>query len=659
MKKYFIILFLFFFSNDIFAQLPDEIKDRLEKYIENSETQEDYSVLLDQIMQYYDQPFNLNTCTLEELMQFPLLEPQQAIALVNHRKLFGEFIDLAELQVVGLDIETIKLIQPFVSVELSAHQKVLNFEKELKFGQKSFVTTLKYAEPNSLPSSVIGSEWSQNLRLRYFGNRYSFGINADKDAGEKYWNKGPDFITAHIAVKNIGKLNYAVLGDYILHFGQGLVIGSGFGMGKGANVMNVKRGRQPVREYRGINEFQFFRGAAAQYSINKKLQFVTAVSVSKIDATLNLDSLKNQLQISNFDFDGYHRTSAELDKKNNTTQTLFYGMGQYSSKAGNIQIGVSRFQYSNELIPSNDLYKKYYPQQNDATYIQIAQNHSIKNVHIFSEFAIDLLSQKKAIIAGMFFPLGTKIETVILYRNYEPGFVARYSTAFGQNSQNEHGMYTGIKYVLHRKLWVSMYQDLYEQPWLQYTTDGKAYNSDVFFQIDKMFTKKSGTYLRVRRNISTENNPDETRIQHLLERNATNLRWHLKNEIASNMQIEFRLEGNVVHLDNKSTYQGSLMFFELTQKLLRNKISLNTRYTLFNTENYNNRIYAFENQLLYDFSSAAFYGKGFSYYILLSARVYKGWKLAARYALTQSIKPGEIAMTQKQNFGIQIINLIK
>lgn len=659
MKRAGLLFFFILICHKAFSQLPEAVKDRLEKYIENAETEDDYTILVDQLMQYYEQPIHLNTCTLEELMQFPLIEPLQAVAIVNHRKQFGEFIHIAELQVTGIEVELIQLIRPFISVELSNAQKFSNFLDELKHGNRQLVSTAKLSAPSTLPAEVRGTKWNHNLRFRYFGERYSIGFSADKDAGEQYWNKGPDFYSGHLAIKKTGKLHYAVLGDYVLHFGQGLVLGSGLGMGKGANVMNVKRGRQPLREYRGINEYQFFRGAAAQFNLSPKFQLLLAASVNKVDASVNLDSLKNVLYFSNFDVDGYHRTTTELSKKGNIEQRMGTAFLQYNRVSGNFSACFSRFNYSGVNQSYTNLYQLHYPQGSDKTYLQFAQNHTLGNIHLFSEWAYEINSQKKSMIAGVFIPLGTKIETVVLFRNYDPGFMARYNTAFGQNGQNERGLYTGIKYTINRRLWISVFQDMYLQPWLQYTTDGPAYNTDAFIQVDKQFTKKSGAYLRVRQLNSVENEVAETTVQQVYNRNTTQVRLHIKNEINTALQLEVRAEGNLVQLGEKTNYKGSLLFFEITTRAFKNRVNFNTRFTVFNIDNYNNRMYAFENQLLYDFSSVAFYGKGTSFYLLANVKLNRRWKIAFRYSQTGSLKPGEQSTATKQTFGLQLINQIR
>src|SRR5690554_8234852 len=57
-------------------------------------------------------------------------------------------------------------------------------------------------------------------------------------------------------------------GDYQAQFGQGLVFGSGYSPGKGAEaITTVRRSSVGLRPFTSAMEFGFFRGGAATYSM--------------------------------------------------------------------------------------------------------------------------------------------------------------------------------------------------------------------------------------------------------------------------------------------------------------------------------------------------------------------------------------------------------
>ena len=63
-------------------------------------------------------------------------------------------------------------------------------------------------------------------------------------------------------------------------------------------------------------------------------------------------------------------------------------------------------------------------------------------------------------------------------------------------------------------------------------------------------------------------------------------------------------------------------------------ISLTTRFAIFDVDNYDARIYAYENDVTYQFSIPAYYNKGTRFYANLKYRTRKHLTLEARYAQT-------------------------
>ncbi len=64
--------------------------------------------------------------------------------------------------------------------------------------------------------------------------------------------------------------------------------------------------------------------------------------------------------------------------------------------------------------------------------------------------------------------------------------------------------------------------------------------------------------------------------------------------------------------------QGFLMYADVLYKPVMKRYSGNVRLQYFETDGYNSRLYAYENDVLYYFSIPLFYGKGYRYYINLN-----------------------------------------
>jgi hypothetical protein len=73
-------------------------------------------------------------------------------------------------------------------------------------------------------------------------------------------------------------------------------------------------------------------------------------------------------------------------------------------------------------------------------------------------------------------------------------------------------------------------------------------------------------------------------------------------------------------------YQG-LLFYQDLRWQIKPSFALSMRYTLFDTDDYESRIYAFEHQLPYRYLVPAFYGKGSKAYLLIH------WKFLSHFSL--------------------------
>ena len=181
-------------------------------------------------------------------------------------------------------------------------------------------------------SKVIGSPDNLYMRYRFkYQNHLSFGITTEKDAGETFLGnpqsenlfgykspKGFDFYSAHLFLKEIGKIDVLAFGDYHIQLGQGLTFWSGLAMGKSSNVMSLKRSPVGIKPYASIDENAFLRGAAFSVKF-KKFKFLAFGSKKMIDANIVDDTTRQDgsLVVSSFQASGIHSTIGTLKDEGN------------------------------------------------------------------------------------------------------------------------------------------------------------------------------------------------------------------------------------------------------------------------------------------------------------------------------------------------------
>lgn len=83
--------------------------------------------------------------------------------------------------------------------------------------------------------------------------------------------------------------------------------------------------------------------------------------------------------------------------------------------------------------------------------------------------------------------------------------------------------------------------------------------------------------------------------------------------------------------------QGVLIYADVIFKPMMKRYAANIRLQYFETDDYNSRLYAYENDVLYSFSIPVFYEKGYRYYLNINYDLTK--KLSAWARIAQTLSP--------------------
>uniref|UniRef100_UPI003F7059AC ComEA family DNA-binding protein n=1 Tax=Dyadobacter sp. TaxID=1914288 RepID=UPI003F7059AC len=316
----------------------------------------DYSELFESLLHLYTNPLDINAVTADELSGTLILTDVQVKALLSYREQAGPFLSLYELQAVpGYDLVTINRLLPFITLNPKARsirealqnpgQHFLMFRTgRILEKQKGFLT--QDSSSNST-ARYTGSPYNAYLRYRNArSGSYSFGFTMDKDAGEALWQWnagrhifGADFTSFHAQILNRGRWKNLVLGDYQVQAGQGMVLGAGFSLGKGAEVIKTGyRSTLGFKPYTSSGEVNFFRGAAATYAVDRYTTISLFYSKTKRDATVD-ESNAGKL-VTSLPINGYHRTSSEIEKHNILPEQNV-GMHLLHRLSQNGQIGIT------------------------------------------------------------------------------------------------------------------------------------------------------------------------------------------------------------------------------------------------------------------------------------------------------------------------------
>jgi hypothetical protein len=643
--KILLLLLLIGFVTKAQTREDNFIKDLIESLAENLPDDYDLSELEDRLVFLKKHPINLNNTNPEELKSLIFLSPLQISNLFSHLKTNGKLLDILELQSIpDFDIETTERLIPFVTLNQSDLEDRITYRNLLNLGDNDLVIRFgrvleKPKGFTDLPGShYIGSQERLLLRYKYnFSNRISASLIFEKDAGEEFLKGTKQFLldyqSAHIAILNTGKFKKIVLGDYTLQFGQGLTLWSGFAFGKAPDVTSVAKKDVGLKPYTSANEYSFFRGIATTIAIAKNIDFTPFVSYRKLDASLSLNNDGEEV-LSNLNETGLHRTATEIKNKNSVSQQLFGGVIQYQKE--NLTVGAIAYHsiYNKEFITGNEVYRNYNFTGKNLTNIGLHYNYAYKNIYFFGE-AGKSIDGGLAYVNGALVSLSSKVSAVVLHRNYDANYHNFFNQATAEASEalNEKGFYAGLN-ITPVKAWaIAIYADYFKFPWLKFRVDAPSDGYEVLGQITYTPTKTFKAVLRYKSELKQQNTDLEVPINYLDDVKKESYRGDVSWQLNKSFSFQNRLEVSQFKKGSTKPEFGYLIYQDVDYSPLFSKISGNIRLAYFNTPSFNSRIYAYEDDVLYNFTFGMYNGKGFRTYLNLKYKLIKRVDIWAKYAL--------------------------
>ena len=664
--KWVFVFTLIINSSVVLAQKKEDeknkiIEKRVEYLIEDAEESDvDYSTIFDQLSYYFNHLLNLNRAELDDLEELGLLTSIQINNLLEHIEENGKLMTLEELQTIaGFDDDLIKLLLPFVKVGTDVDNAQLSFKELVKNGEsqllvryvdvleekKGYAPVTDSALAASPNSRYKGNDAKLYTRYRYkYGKHLSIGVTAEKDAGEEFFTgtqkKGFDFYSGHFFIKNQGKIKQLGFGDYQAQFGQGLTYWSGVAFGKSADIMLIKRSATGLKPYTSVDESRFLRGggialqfgkieATAFYSYNKEDANISLADSSVIDGEV--------LAVTSVQQTGFHRTVNELEDKDAVTQQQMGGHLAYKTRRLNVGLTGIHSEINSDFTPSLATYSQFRNDDNKQTNVGLDYNWIYKNFNFFGEFSKSL-DAGNALVSGALITLDPKLSLAVLYRDYQRNFQPISSAGIGEAStnENEKGMYMGFIAKPNKKFTLSAYYDQFTFPWLKFGINGPSKGYQYLAQLTYKPSKKMEMYIRIREKNKQENTAVDLSegIDYLVYEKQTNYRFNYALKISESFKLKGRAE--LVNYDKEESpfETGYLLYQDVVFKPKSSPLSLSFRYGIFDTESYNSRIYAYENDVLYSFSIPAYYNRGTRTYLTVRYRVMRGIDVWLRYGLT-------------------------
>ncbi|MFM2155662.1 MAG: hypothetical protein RL516_411 [Bacteroidota bacterium] len=562
----------------------------------------------------------INFANKEQLLQSGLFVGMEIDSIISYRSKYGYFFSVEEMQVLDMiSLGRLEKLKDILSFEIPTSLNELVDLKKIN-GKVVARIAAPFSKGNVEEEWIYkGNKYREAIGLKInLSDRIDFVLNAEKDAGEAFQFtkkvKGFDFFSTHLTVKNIRRINKITIGDYQIQLGQGLAIWQGMSLGKTSDIATIRKQEIGIKDYNGMSEFGFFRGMAIDYKI-KKVKIVHWVSYKNQDATIYSDSL-NGNYIQSIKTDGYHRTDLELEHKNSIQQTVVGS--SYSMLFRNTTIGLNSVFTSNSIAikPNNDYYNYYAFRGKNSFNQSISYSGTRSNFNYFGEASIDQ-NLSPAIVNGIIASIEKNFSMSLLHRYYSKNYFSFHTNAFGENSKvaNENGFYIGGSYSYNKKIQLSGYYDFYKFPWLKYQISMPSYGQDYSIQFIYTPTKTSSISLRYHQTRNQEEVlSNDIRTSDINESTTRSLRFQFRTEI-NRIQITSRYD--LTFLKQQTNESGMLAYLDVQYKPMLKPYSFSMRASVYRTESYSTRMYAYQSDLPGSYNLGAFYGSGEVVYVMV------------------------------------------
>ncbi len=633
-------------ENDEVNQL---ISNTIEEFLESTDSENfDYNTIFENLNQYYLRPLNINTVGEAQLKDLFILNELQISNFLLYRGEFGDFIAIQELQAIpGWDLNVINTVLPFLRCSKQETGINLDWRDAIREGNSTlFVKSKRVLQrrkgflPNSAGETPFDGDPS-HLYVRYrfeYGQNLKAGFTAEKDPGERFFGQGSpngfDFYSFFLFAQNLTpKVKAVALGDFAVSLGQGLILHNDFGAGKSSYVMNVKKSGRTIRPYSSVNEVNFFRGGGLVYQVNPRIQTTLFASYKPIDASVDRDTTEN----SDFDafgsirFDGFHRTQTEILNKNSIHQSNVGGKVQYKLRDLAVSFNGLYTQFDKPLVRDDALYRKYLFAGDNLTNVSVDYQWRKQNATFFGEAAYSG-NGGLAQIHGVLLGLDRKVDMSVVYRNYAADYQVLNANAFAEGSQpiNERGVYMGLDIRPYKRIMISTYVDFWNNPWVSYRRDGQTEGREFLVKALYSIKRKLDFYVQYRFEQKQINSSALGKIDYPVETEQHRLRFHLAYKISKEWEIRDRVEWSLFNHPERDQAKGFMMYQDILYKPIAKKLSFNARYAIFDINSFDARIYAYENDLLYEFYIPFFQNRGTRFYINTRYRLTRSMTIEGR-----------------------------
>ena len=586
MKRVWIIVFVFVscMSLTIHAEsftLDDILEDIYNQLSEDGEIPlEDVQEELIEIAQ---NPINPNQTTANELSRLHFLSDEQIDAILLYQYLHP-FQEIYELQLIDcLKDYEIRNLLPFVYVGQIKEEKNMYFREVFHYAKHEI--TLRTDARNI--EDFEGDPMYGKLRYRFnYQNRVMAGVTISRTPGATWENIN---YGGFIELRDMGPMKGIVAGNYQANFGYGLVIGSPFKRGKTAYIQSTATTDEGLKKFGSVGDsYNYFHGVGATAKVSSWADVSVFYSLREGKEEwnhvvgVNATGRWNRLKVGITAVENIEATLSQFKERSQASYSLEVKGDETKRRVASGVMGVNA-------------------------------RWNMGKVDIWGEVATSHGNKwGMGVITGVRYRPISDVNLLAIYRYYSPEFDNVYANSLCSWSRmkDEHGGYLGVEYNRLKNWQLSAFGDVWKSGF------------ETMAQADFIPQKDCRMHTRFR-------------IKRKDEKDTYSLRWNMVYKFGQ-WKMKTQADGNLVQTNNALTYGWSVLQ-DVEYRFSEVPIVLQFRAQAFDAQEWNNRVYIYENDVLYAYAIPFVYGLGgrfwlnarykindiFSLYLRVSETIYQ------------------------------------
>lgn len=551
-------------ANDYAASLEDVIHSIYLSVLDYESVHEEE--VWDNLLELAEHPIDINTATEEDLRQLYFLSEQQ-IHDILQLAIRMPLQSVYELRLLpSLTDYELRDLLPFVCVRPYVETTQLHAREVFHYAQHDILLRMdaRDIESHPLPDSDPF----------YLSGRYTFHYKDNIRAGLRITRPTDTPARdlqygAYIRLRDIGRIKTLVAGNYQAGFGCGLVLAPTFHSGKSAYVLGAATTASGIKHYGGTDNASM-HGIATTIRAHRYLDVSALYSMTAPNDSIYRHTLGMNMHLR------YQNMSLDLTMLENLyTDSL-------------------RYYYEHAA------YNQHYFRGTRQAVIGTALRWNLGIVQLFTELSTAQNRQwGYAAIAGMHINPWHDIGFSLLYRYYSPWYDNTWGYAYSETSRinDENGLYIATD-IRRLKNWrFSAYADVFRFDGVKYGIPfSPSWGYDLLLETQYRPSHDWCLNWRVRVKEKAKQEHYNTRLSLSYQHRA----WRL------NTYIEAVCRRDSLH----RLSAGMLVAQDLEYHFPNQPMVLQARLQGFDVRQWDNRLYLYEHDVLYAYSSTPTYGVG-------------------------------------------------